>query len=238
MVMLVIQSAILIFAAFIVGAILGCYLVPLFSSRAGEDTVATPPGANALENSGAAMQASPLSLEPDHIPAPADGVHGVHGVHSDHFTDAQTRAETEAARAGVLRTNPVASHVASQQASAVQSVGGEKADDKHKAHGEVKVGERPPQLERPEGELDNLKQIKGIGQKLEQLLHELGVYRFEQIAAWTDDHVAWVDAYLQFPGRIARDDWIAQAKTLSQGGKTAFSLRVDKGDVPTSADDI
>ncbi len=39
---------------------------------------------------------------------------------------------------------------------------------------------------------------------------------------------------LAFPGRIEREEWVKQAKVLAKGGNTAFSKRVDKGDVSTS----
>ncbi|MBY8975325.1 NADH-quinone oxidoreductase subunit E [Rhodobacteraceae bacterium NNCM2] len=67
------------------------------------------------------------------------------------------------------------------------------------------------------GTPDDLKQIKGVGPKLEGVLHEMGIFHFDQIAAWTPAEVAWVDERLQFKGRIERDDWIAQAKELAGG---------------------
>ncbi|MEM9579415.1 MAG: hypothetical protein AAF891_01910 [Pseudomonadota bacterium] len=83
-----------------------------------------------------------------------------------------------------------------------------------------------------EGQPDDLKQIKGIGPKLEQLCNALGFFHFDQIAGWTPDEVAWVDANLEgFKGRVSRDDWIAQARTLAAGGQTEFSRRVEDGDV-------
>jgi NADH-quinone oxidoreductase subunit E len=68
------------------------------------------------------------------------------------------------------------------------------------------------------GKADDLKLIKGVGPKLEGVLNDLGVYHFDQIAAWTEDEVAWVDERLKFKGRIARDGWIAQAKQLAGKG--------------------
>ena len=65
--------------------------------------------------------------------------------------------------------------------------------------------------------------------KLEQTLNELGFYHFDQIAAWTDAEVAWVDTRLKFKGRIQRDGWIDQAKILAGGGETEFSTRAQKG---------
>ncbi len=65
------------------------------------------------------------------------------------------------------------------------------------------------------GQPDDLQRLKGIGPKLEALLHSLGVWHFDQIASWSDAEVAWVDNHLEgFKGRIRRDDWIGQAKAV------------------------
>ncbi len=78
---------------------------------------------------------------------------------------------------------------------------------------------------------DDLKQLKGVGPKLEQTLNELGFWHFDQIAKWGADEIAWVDDNLKFKGRIERDGWIEQAKTLAEGGETEFSSKVKKGKV-------
>jgi predicted flap endonuclease-1-like 5' DNA nuclease len=83
-----------------------------------------------------------------------------------------------------------------------------------------------------EGGADNLKEIKGVGPKMETMLNEMGVYHFDQVAGWTAQEVAWVDANLKgFKGRVSRDGWVDQAKILAAGGETEFSTRVDKGEV-------
>ncbi|WP_111732711.1 NADH-quinone oxidoreductase subunit E [Roseovarius amoyensis] len=83
-----------------------------------------------------------------------------------------------------------------------------------------------------DGKPDDLKQIKGVGPKLEKLLHSMGFFHFDQIAAWTEAEVAWADQNLVgFKGRVSRDEWVKQAKTLAEGGTTEFSKRVKKGDV-------
>ena len=94
-------------------------------------------------------------------------------------------------------------------------------------------GAKPEGLSAPrDGKPDDLKQIKGVGPKLETMLNEMGFYHFDQIAGWGPAEVAWVDENLQgFKGRVTRDDWVAQAKTLASGGETAFSKRVEDGDV-------
>jgi predicted flap endonuclease-1-like 5' DNA nuclease len=83
-----------------------------------------------------------------------------------------------------------------------------------------------------EGGPDDLKQIKGVGPKLEETLHEMGIYHFDQIASWGPKEQAWMDGNLAgFKGRATRDEWVPQAKTLAAGGTTEFSKKVDKGGV-------
>ncbi|AWN41464.1 NADH-quinone oxidoreductase subunit NuoE [Methylobacterium durans] len=79
------------------------------------------------------------------------------------------------------------------------------------------VGTRPAGLDAARaGQPDALTRIRGIGPGNERRLHALGIYHFDQIAAWTRDEIAWVGTYLAFPGRIDREDWVGQAKALSR----------------------
>jgi predicted flap endonuclease-1-like 5' DNA nuclease len=95
----------------------------------------------------------------------------------------------------------------------------------------AKDGKPPTLAAARDGDGDDLKQLKGVGPALEKRLNELGFYHFDQIAAWRKKEIEWVDARLRFKGRIVRDGWVKQAKTLAAGGATDFSKRVDKGDV-------
>ena len=62
---------------------------------------------------------------------------------------------------------------------------------------------------------DDLKEIVGVGPVLERLLHRHGVRSFRQVALWTRDDVRRIDAFLhEFHGRIRRDHWVRQARTL------------------------
>ena len=86
--------------------------------------------------------------------------------------------------------------------------------------------DQPETLTAPrDGKADDLKMLKGVGPKLEETLNELGFYHYDQIAAWTPEHVAWVDARLKFKGRIERDGWIEQAAKLAAGEETEFAKR-------------
>ena len=94
-------------------------------------------------------------------------------------------------------------------------------------------GSKPATLDGArDGVADDLKQIKGIGPKMEKMCNALGLYHFDQIAAWTPDEEAWVNANLEgFKGRVSRDEWTVQAKLLAAGGETEFSKRAEGGDV-------
>jgi len=119
--------------------------------------------------------------------------------------------------------------VASLGGGAISAPDGDAASEGESA------GDKPDVLSAARGgEADDLKQISGIGPKLEGLLHSLGFYHFDQIAAWTPENVAWVDDHLGFKGRIDRDDWIGQAKTLASGESTEFSQRVARDEVESS----
>lgn len=52
---------------------------------------------------------------------------------------------------------------------------------------------------------------------LEEKLNALGIYRYRQIAAFTAEDIANIDAVLDFKGRIQRDGWLEQAATLAKG---------------------
>jgi NADH-quinone oxidoreductase subunit E len=79
-------------------------------------------------------------------------------------------------------------------------------------------GQKPAQLDGPrEGGADDLKKIKGVGPKLEQMLNGMGFYHFDQIAQWGPEEVAWVDQNLEgFKGRVSRDNWVEQAARLTE----------------------
>lgn len=76
---------------------------------------------------------------------------------------------------------------------------------------------------------DDLSRIKGVGPKLKTLLVSLGVTRFSQIAAWSDEDIDRIDAQLgRFEGRIRRDNWVAQAGFLASGDMTGYEENFGK----------
>jgi NADH-quinone oxidoreductase subunit E len=127
---------------------------------------------------------------------------------------ADARAEAEAAQINATLATLPANATAGQKADA--------------------VGVRPPALEAPRGSgSDDLQRIKGVGPVNEKRLHELGVYHFDQIAAWGRSEIRWVGTYLSFPGRIDREQWVVQAAKFAAGAgpkdeQTPARLETDK----------
>ncbi|WP_306118426.1 MULTISPECIES: dipeptide ABC transporter ATP-binding protein [unclassified Roseitalea] len=97
-------------------------------------------------------------------------------------------------------------------AATPEPAGAAGADAARKA--EAEGGTRPPAMARPAAP-DDLKRISGIGPKIENTLNGLGIFTFAQIAQWTRAERGWVDGYLNFKGRIDREDWVAQARALA-----------------------
>jgi predicted flap endonuclease-1-like 5' DNA nuclease len=64
-------------------------------------------------------------------------------------------------------------------------------------------------------EMDNLKMISGIGPFIEERLHALDIYTFNQISKFSAHDIDTInDAIEYFAGRIERDEWVPQAKEL------------------------
>lgn len=107
------------------------------------------------------------------------------------------------------------------------------------------VAEAPPQLEEPiaapvrvaappsrrskppvlasarNGAPDDLTLIEGVSLLQQTTLYSLGIFHLDQIAAWTEENVAWVDQYLRLQGRIGDEEWLEQARELAAHGPAA-----------------
>ncbi|MCE4224196.1 NADH-quinone oxidoreductase subunit NuoE [Methylobacterium sp. C25] len=123
---------------------------------------------------------------------------------------AKTAADKEAVEDDVtLRTEPPQQPVASGADDAVHEE--QSPEERANAAGTRPTGIEAARDNRP----DDLTKIKGIGPVNNRRLNDLGVWHFDQIAAWSAPEIAWVGAYLAFPGRIDREDWVGQAAVLA-----------------------
>ena len=73
----------------------------------------------------------------------------------------------------------------------------------------------PERLAAPDGPADDLKRIAGIGPGIEEKLNQIGIFHFRQVAALSEENIAWLDQRLRLRGRLERQDWIGQARALA-----------------------
>ena len=78
---------------------------------------------------------------------------------------------------------------------------------------------------------DDLIKIKGINSKIETDLNNLGIYHFDQISKWSNKNCEWIEEFLLLPGIARNNQWIDQAKILTLGKDTPYSLQVENGEV-------
>jgi predicted flap endonuclease-1-like 5' DNA nuclease len=153
------------------------------------------------------------------------------GQAADITPESKAKAATKTKGAAKVKAeaNPKAEPTAEAKPKA-QTKTAAKAATKPKAAKAAKSG--PERLSAPRGGVaDDLKEIEGIGPAIEKLVNGLGFYHFDQVAAWTEEDVAKVDAELRtFKGRIARDKWVAQARIIVNEGLMAFRERAKTND--------
>jgi len=205
---LVLHTALLILAAFVLGAIIGCLLKRFVSggsvystNTAGKQR--STPAQSAAAAAAATVAARAKSLEQSAEHAVDEAVHKVEEVVETLSADAPTMERQVAAPAD-MDDDAAEAALAALPADASN-------EDKANA-----VGTRPAGLTGPTGGAkDNLQRIKGIGKVNEGKLNDLGIFHFSQIRDWKPAEARWVGTFLSFSGRIEREDWIDQAKTLA-----------------------
>ena len=52
--------------------------------------------------------------------------------------------------------------------------------------------------------------------RVENDQHAVGIFHFDQIAAWKKADIKLAETYLEFDGRIEREDWVGQAKRFAR----------------------
>lgn len=94
---------------------------------------------------------------------------------------------------------------------------------------EIQDLHRPELLEAPlNGKPDNLTAISGIGKSVEEMLQELGVFHYTQIAQWKVDEAAWIERHIGFAGRVTRENWSVQASKLAEVRSQSVSKKSTK----------
>lgn len=255
MFMLALQSLLLIALAYLIGCLFGCLARRLFGPgdepRYIPASMADSPGTgktpdrptteggrmpetgNALKETASRSDPEPIAiLESVPEPMPDDGT-GAGATEKVDTGETRQSAKLEKSAPKRSESEKKAVTAAAIRTAAVDIVPA-KTEETAAAKADA-AGSRPKVLKKALGAgKDNLKRIKGIGPKNEEALNRLGIFHFAQIAGLKAKEAAWIGAFLAFPGRIEREEWIAQAKRLAAGKETEFSKRVDKGDVASS----
>ncbi len=226
--MFLIQSAILIAIAFVIGCILGCLLRRWFGAN--ETAV---PGAAAITAVAAApaVKAVPLAPVPAALPEPAPLMAAaVPVVENQETPKAKTAPKAKSSAKPKAAAKPKAVVAAAPaKTPAVKTVG--------KPLPKPKAGRKPlpAMLAAPiGGKPDNLTLINGIGNVIEKRLHGMGVFHFAQIADWTKAQAENFSKSVGFPGRAEREGWMKEAALFAKGGTTDHARKVEAGAIPTS----
>jgi predicted flap endonuclease-1-like 5' DNA nuclease len=90
---------------------------------------------------------------------------------------------------------------------------------------------RPPGLDEPRpGGPDPLTRLPGLSPHAQAVLNGLGIYHFDQIAAWTPAEAAFVEAHLAGAGgQVEGNGWIAAA-AREAAAPPPFSNLIDESD--------
>lgn len=225
---LILQTALLILAAFILGAIVGCLLHRLL---VGGGLFGRSSGSVAVSPS--AAMAAPARQTSAETPAAAETASVADAPNAKTKVKA---AQPKPVRPKPAQPEPVSAPVEEMDDAAAEAAIAALPADASNEDKANAVGVRPAGLDAPMGGTkDNLQRIKGIGKVNEGKLNGLGIYHFSQIKGWSPSEARWVGTFLSFSGRIEREDWIGQADVLSSGGETDFAKRVDKGQVSSSS---
>jgi len=98
----------------------------------------------------------------------------------------------------------------------ITSIGDAKAAPKKAAKAAPKAEPKKAAAKKAEAATgDKLTDINGIGPVIAQKLNDAGITTFQQIADFSAEQIAEIDEKLNFKGRIEREEWVAQAKTLT-----------------------
>lgn len=129
-------------------------------------------------------------------------------------THLTSSATSEAAPVESIKTGASASPL--DDAPATPAVETPKDDLEKQPAEDVKTGAAalPDAAEAETSGDDDLTKIKGLGPKAAAALKAEGVTRYAQIAEWSDEEIAAWDSKINGRGRIARDDWVGQAKAF------------------------
>jgi predicted flap endonuclease-1-like 5' DNA nuclease len=124
---------------------------------------------------------------------------------------------------------PIRPHMAYARPPEGRGLGGEAASAATGMAGDIIRAPVRRTLDGDKDPHDDLCLIKGIGPKFADKLHDVGFYRFDQIARLSPTEIDRLDAQLGvFAGRIARDRIVDQADYLARNDIDGFEQKFGK----------
>jgi predicted flap endonuclease-1-like 5' DNA nuclease len=221
MIYLIVQTFILLLIAGLLGLILGWYLtrISAASGRASLQTLLSKAETDARE----------LRAELDALSTAKHNCDSERRLLSDELADLRARQDTVADSADSDEVISVLQGELAQCREALAAASAGAAEHSEQEADPVAIasaaaaaasgaqglmGGEPAAMGGDVAPADDLQRIRGIGPKIAGILKQLGVERFEQIAAWTPENIDSINAHLKFKGRVEREEWIPQAKVL------------------------
>lgn len=67
---------------------------------------------------------------------------------------------------------------------------------------------------------DDLESLMGVGPRMAEKLHRLGIDQYAQLAALEPGEEAWLDLKLNARGRVMREGWVEEARARLDGRVT------------------
>ncbi len=194
MLMMYVKIAGLLFGGFLIGCIVGGFFQRLFSYDAAQ-----------------AYQREKIG-----------GQHGegTHLLHDEPYTSVMDSLETKSMSvSGALQSNLHGYEQISPAMATSYTTSSTSHVNAAPVNDVLTEGDSDLEMKRPMGlfaprddRADDLKLIKGIGPTNERKLNQIGIYHFDQIAGWSYEEAEWINSFLEFPGRVAREEWVKQAQ--------------------------
>lgn len=132
-------------------------------------------------------------------------------------------------RVRLTHSAPIRPHMARSGPPEGRGIAGEAAAATSDVTGELLSAPVRRELDGVEESYDDLCRLKGVGPKLADELHALGLYRYEQIARLTPTEIERIDSQLgAFRGRLSRDRIVDQADYLARNDIDGFERRFGK----------
>ena len=215
------ETALLLTMAYLIGCLVGSLARSLSGGKSAEREKAPA----------SPLPAAPPAPLPAAAAAPTEGLAG---------PEPASQPMDEALAESVKTLEEQAKALAAATPAALAASQAAQDDPAQDDRAQSSAGSAPPAAlpPAPAEALDDLRLIHGIDDQRAQKLHDLGIWRFGQIADWTPEQQKWIGDRLGGFGPAARAFCVAQARLLANGVETEFSRAVQRGEArPEALDD-